>query len=194
MTTKLTHDHSALRRQGLTLLETTIAATVSMVLLGAVSTAFSALTRGATEFGSSLSAHAQNQRARTAFMEELQMADTLSLDEAGVPLFQIVDVDGGTQNSIVLRRVEGFEANPGEDAVTMVYGEPVQYRIDGQNNLVREQAGVSKVVARHVKDLSFERNEQGVVLIHITSFSGRDEDIVTQEMHLRLVPRNILSI
>lgn len=182
------------RLQGMTLLEVTIALTVAFVLFGAVGSAFSALTRGTGEFTSALVAHAQNQRARRTLTEDIQMADTINKDEYGKPYFEIVDHGSGTANSVIIRRIEGFASPEGEDRVEMVYGEPIQYFVDADGELTRRQGGEDVIVAENFESIQFESSASGVVLVRLTAYSGSGERKVTEEIQLRIAPRNILSM
>ena len=99
-------------QSGITLLEMVAGLSLVMVLAGAMETATTALTRGAGEVGSLLTTYSQIQRARKTFIEKLQMSDTINVDEFEKPLFEVLKVDGGTNNSIFFRKVERYETIP----------------------------------------------------------------------------------
>ena len=182
------------RWTGMSLLEVVIASAIMIILIASVASVFSAMTRGTAQAETQLLAQGENQRAFLALINDLQSTDPVGLDGSGNPYFKIVNYGSGTSNSIAFRRVEGFSVDVAGDMVTSVFGNPIQYFVDGENNLVRVQDGKTTVVGNRISAIKFSLSAAGSISIEITSYSGRGDRRTEVKNQIQVTPRNIQRI
>ena len=181
------------RSAGFTLLELTVATGVMALTMGTVALVFNALTSGTAELQRTLLARNESERARIDLTNDLQLTDTLGVDGLGNPFFEVLSEGGGTNNVISFRNVEGFESD-GVGGVQMVYSNPVRYELDGSFNLIRTQDSDVRVVAIHVRGVSFQVTASGAVVIELITYAYRDHEEKDVTSRFQIAPRNILQM
>ena len=179
------------RTSGFSLLEITIAIATAAVVFGAAGTSLSALASGARETTLQYALIDRIQRARELIHRDLQMVDPIGTDEYGNPFIGLRS-SGGTNNVLWFRKLEGATVNAG-GGVDLVFGDPIEYRLDGDRNLVRVESGRSEVIADSITALSFAISPRRVVSVFFTLEAGRGADALTEDVVLRVVPRNFQS-
>lgn len=181
------------RRAGFTLVEVVFAASLMIMTLGVVGAAFNTLVQGTTDLQQVLVAQNEAARIRLAMTNDLQLTDTLGVDGTGEPFFKIVDVDGGSANSIIFRTVTGFQSG-GSGGVEMTYSSPIQYRVDDEGRMVRTQDGAETVLGTHVREVAFEKTTSGVILMKLVNVADPGDPTQDQHSHVQIAPRNSMQM
>ena len=179
---------------GFTILEVTIAAGLILLLFGTVALVYPSLTEATVETQMFLSAQMENDRARLALTEDLQTTNSTENDTGGVPYFKIENRGAGTANSIVFRRVEGYDVDVASDLVATRYGSPITFYVDTSSNLIRSQGGQDRVVARQVENIHFSTTLQGTITLQITTAYGREGARQSILGTVEITPRNVLRM
>jgi len=181
------------RRGGFTLPEVAVALGLVSIVLVATGMVFTAISASATESDRRLLAQMECDRAILALLDDLQTTSTIETDGEGAPYFEIRDDPPGRSNAILFRRVEGFRADPANDVVESIYGEPIRYAVDPDRNLIRTQGDERRVIANRVSALTFTLSTTGTVGFTISTFAGDGNDRVLVENTLSITPRNGLE-
>jgi hypothetical protein len=171
-------------------MEVTIACAVIVILLGAFVTAMLSQTRATDAGVRTLLAKCECDRALLALVEDLQTTNTVEMDQGGQPYVRILSGDDGQGAKMEFRRVEGFIANADDDSVTMRYGTPIRYELTGENQLVRRQDGVERVLANRVASCRFSLTAQGTIECRLVTFSGSGAERVEVVNDIAVTPRN----
>lgn len=179
---------------GFTLLEMVVTVGILMLVLGSIAVVFSAMTQGTANAEMNLQAQSENERALLAMVNDLQTTDSMGKDGGGTPYFKVQDRSPGTRNSIIFRKVEGFTTDVAQDLVNSLYSTPIQYYIDTEANLVREQDGKKTVVANRVASIQFDVSPTGCITIDLAAFAGRDTRRVEVSNQVQITPRNTIKI
>lgn len=177
------------RSGGLTILETVIACSLILVILGTLSAVFPVLIDETTNVGTALVAQMEGHKLRLSLLNDLQTTNPLGLDSLGTPYLQVAN-NTGTNDKLVFRRVEGYTADTANDIVTPVYGTPIEIYINTSGNLVRRQGGTETVVANRVSALQFSVSSRGQIAVAATTFAGRGAGYVQFATTLQVIPRN----
>ncbi len=178
------------KANGFTILELMVAMAVTVglfVFLGMITTA---QTRAVDTGVNSLLAHSECDRAVLEVVEDLQTTNTVEDDQAGVAYFSVSDTQTGEGERIQFRRVEGFAINVDEDNVTPTYGSSVTYSVNDQEQLVRTQAGETKVLANRVQTCEFSVSGSGTITFHIVTYAGSGAEREEFESTISVTPRN----
>lgn len=188
---KRRHDRASrgrARNQGFTLLELIVSLAIAAVVFGAAGTSLMALASGARETTLQYSLSDRVQKTRDVFSRDIQMVDAVRTDENGNPFIEIRS-ESGTNNVLWFRQVTGVMTDPGGN-VEFVYGEPVVYRRDTSNRLLRVSGLEEEVLIDDVLALSFSISPAHIVSVSFTLEAGTGPDALREDIVFRFVPRN----
>ncbi len=178
------------KNSGFSLLELTIALAIALIFFGGVIAAMLSETRAVDNSVRVLLAKSEADRAVMQILEDLQTTNTVERDESGNPYVRVLGMPDGPGDKLWFRRVEGFSVQTGADSVTAIYGSPITYTINADNQFIRVQNGVSKVVANGISSLGFVVNADGTISIRLTAYSGSGQRRVEVTNSLSVTPRN----
>jgi hypothetical protein len=167
---------------------------IVMLIMGSIAVVFSAMTQGTAQAEMNLVAQVQNEQALLAMVNDLQTTDTVGSDEFGLRYFEIKSQGAGVDNKVVFRKVESFNIDAANDVVLPVWGAPIQYFVDAQDNLVRVQGGTTTVAANRISQLQFAASATGCITITITSYAGRADRRMQARNTIQITPRNALKL
>jgi len=178
------------RKAGLSLLEVVIAIAVAAIFFGGVIAAMISETRAVDNSVKVLLAKSEADRAIMRILEDLQTTNTVETDDSGQPYIRVLGSPDGPGDKLWFRRVESFTVLGGADAVIPVYGSPVIYRINEENQLVRVQNGQSEVLANGISSLGFTIDADGKIRIELKATSGSGCDAAEITNTLSITPSN----
>jgi prepilin-type N-terminal cleavage/methylation domain-containing protein len=182
------------REAGYTLMEVSIALALVCLVVGTIATIYPALASAGVETRMFLLAQTENDRARLALIEDLQMTDSTRLDVSGEPYFKIVDYGAGTNNSVIFRKAIGFDVDVASDLVSTRFSTPVQYSIDATGNLIRTQDSSNRIVAQYMKNMRFSKSLEGAITVMLESNFSRGSEEKTVKTEIQIIPRNVLKV
>jgi hypothetical protein len=181
-------------RAGFTLLEAAVTLGLVGVILGAMAAVYPALTDATVESQLSLGAQVENDKARLAITEDLQTTDSIGHDGAGVAYFQIIHDAALVPNIIRFRRAEGYDVDAIEDIVTTRFGAPIEYQVDGDENLIRTQDSEVRIVANRIESVRFALSPLGSIEVKVVTFYEHRGERTRVRGGVSIVPRNALKM
>ena len=176
------------RERGFSLLEVSSAITICVILFGTVGVIFNKLLDGIIDVRQETQAMVENNDGIQSTVDELVTSNALGSDLSGEPFLDIIS--SGSQMKI--RQPSGYTIDSASDIVNIQYGSPVEIYVDSNDRLIRKKGTVEHVLARNIKNVAFDRNAAGNIVMRLKSYRGKEgePDYKVFDREITLTPRN----
>ena len=172
----------------MTLLETIVAASVSVLILVAAGRSLDSVTKSINFFQERQTSRCSAAKIRLELTPALQVLDVLAVDPMGLPLVQVLAEETPVRKRFEYRELTGYDTSTGQ--FVPVYSTVRQITINDEDGLVLTADGVERRLGNQVRDAVFRITTSGVIGVTLTVYSDVADASLDTVVSFVINPRN----